>query len=206
MQTVKISVICCLSALLLGLAVPALAIPTDYTKDSFEDPNTFKFNKNKFVFRAAIDPTSSHLTGTWDISVDLNALKKGDLTTSNVTGYYLETNIETGGSEVVAFSESFSRFTLGENPEESKGHYLFDGAFTLNHVSEIAPDDADLWYIHGNFISYSNNKYDVFNGWVSYKAPDVTPGPGDPVPEPATMMLVGTGVICLAAVRNRRKE
>ena len=205
MQTVKISVILCLTALLLGLAAPALAIPTDYTKDSFEDPDPFKFNPTKFTFSAAIkaDPISSYLTDTWNISVYLKALKKEDLSTSNITGYYLETNIETGESEVVTFSETFRTFKMDD---KSKTLYEFEGSFAVSHMADLKPDEAEIWYIYGNFTSTSYNKYDVFNGWVSYKAPDTSSGPGAPVPEPATMFLVGTGMICLAAVRNRRKE
>jgi|GEM_PF-7079061 len=165
--------------------------------------SSYKFNKNRFRFSAAIESTPPYLTGTWNISVDLKALQRGDLTTSNVTGYYLETNVETGESEVLTFRESFDKFLLEEVGVDK---YRFRSTFALNNFSDLTSFDADLWYIHGRFTSISNNTYEVFKGWVSYKAPDDTPSPGAPVPEPATMFLVSTGVICLAAVRRRRKE
>ena len=205
MKTAKISFFSCLIAITLSIATVVQAIPTDYSKASFENPDPFKFNKNKFSFSSAIktDPQSSYLTDVWNIYVDLKALKKEDLSTSNVTGYYLETNVETGETEVVKFSETFRKFTVDEKPEN---HYAFEGEFALSDITGLKPDEAELWYIYGNFVSPGDNKYDVFNGWVSFRMPDTRPGPGAPVPEPATLLLVGSGMICITAVRRKRKE
>jgi hypothetical protein len=67
----------------------------------------------------------------------------------------------------------------------------------------------DTWASGGYFDGGIMQWGGTYDGMSLYLATDVTPSggmaPGNPVPEPATMLLFGTGIAGLAGVRLRKE-
>ena len=68
------------------------------------------------------------------------------------------------------------------------------GIFTNGDLISLLPGDANgNWKVDGSDLALWQQNYDP-----------IGPGLGETVPEPTTMLLLGTGALCLAGFTRRR--
>lgn len=131
-------------------------------------------------------------------------VSKIDGATFDVNYFELTSNTDTGGSNA---SGAELAYLTGYNA---------DGTPTGTQVL-LPPDDWGwagpnpqifLGSVFDNVAWFSftvGNAVDCF-GMDSFYINEPAPPPNDPVPEPATMLLFGTGIAAVAGVRRRKKD
>jgi PEP-CTERM motif len=107
----------------------------------------------------------------------------------NITNWNIELNLFR--PEIPAIGRVYNEWHLvSTTPSRDSGHVLFyDGALG-------SPGYTQAYFDRGERLGAPG-------AWVRTGAP--TPPPGDSIPEPATALLLGAGLLGLAAVRKRRK-
>lgn len=97
-----------------------------------------------------------------------------------------------------------------EDNKEYKFHLDFNliaGQFGITVKDE---NDSTLWDVTVNDSTFTNGQFGFYNysqEQIKYSGFVQTGGqPGNPIPEPATMLLFGTGLASLAAITRKRKK
>ena len=211
MKPLKISVFSATILFLFGLALPAYAVPI---YEESEYPVYATYDETEFKFAIELKSSSEYLARAWFFEIELNEgalikskIKAGetvevkekikyDKKTGAVTSRTVDINIDP-----LLFEGKFSSFGIVQD-EENNDQLNFLGTF---EYSMIAESEVELFYIYGNFVPIENEVFQTFTASISNFDPTQPADPSNPVPEPSSVLLIGAGMVCIAAVRRRRK-
>lgn len=212
MKSSKISALFTAFIIFFGLSLPASAT---VIKEDFLFPVYAKYEDTEFKFAIELQSSSEYLAHAWFFEIGLregsmqkteimagDSVKvtediKYDKKTGAVKSKKVEINIEP-----VLFKGDFISFEIEQN-KDNKEQLDFLGKF---EYSVLDNSDAELLYLYGNFVALDKEVLKPFSASISNFDPTQPGNPSNPVPEPATLFLVGSGMICITAVRRKRKE
>ena len=215
-----------LIGLLTGLSVIFINSSTNATTIDFENLGVVAQNSQPYSTDGIRFSDSLDIVGfTWDI-----------VSGGYVSSYALESTIYTTGiyllfdTPVYSVSAYVFEFTPvpeyepepedepepepepeqeEEEPEESvylTAYGLEDSSFFQLNNQEIVAHSTGIWS-QMSFSSSSPIAAIHFSGTKSFKIDDINVSSEQrPVPEPATMLLFGTGLVCLAGYSRRKKK
>jgi len=188
MKAMRISVLLFSAILLLGLAESVHALPFDESFfESFGEPTTFKSKNSAFKFESSLVENESLIPNDWKVEATL----EGGFATSSIVKADNTDKIE----------GAFTYFELTADVDNDQ-LFNFYGVLEQSGLTLGTLDPHNPWFIHGYFVSDGNSGYSEFKAYIS----NIDPHEIGSVPEPATMMLVATGMLGMAAIRRRRKE
>ena len=184
MKAIKISIFLFSAILLIGFAesVHALSFDDSFV-ETFGDPTSFKYKNGAFKFVSSlIDSEFSSKDWTVDKSKTVDGLYtvKAD-NTENIEGVFTS-------FEVVADVDNDQLFS-------------FYGVLEQSGLTTGTLNPHNPWFIYGYFVQIGDTSYSDFKAYIS----NVDPHESGQVPEPATMMLLATGMLCTITIRRRRK-
>lgn len=183
-----------LAVSLISLNVQAAVIVDPETGGDY----TFKWYDGLGQIDAIYDPDTGW-TGEveWQITVEEDSLLENISVWTDVDPPGDEFGLLVDGEEV-AWTETGT---------DSEGFFTaeYDDLFLASGTHTISIEVTDLaWYYSW---CYGWKQYTCGWGYISFSG--ITPVPDDypkPVPEPATMLLFGSGIVGLAGYRSRRKK
>jgi hypothetical protein len=202
---------------LLGFAVSAQALSFTESLTLF---NAAKYEvevdsegtlTTKFEFGAVADFDSLSLPANWLIDVELtdgvyessvvygiDSLETVDATDKDASKLVEKTIKKDAGY----IERQFSLFVLAGS-HDPLGLIQFYGVLPDMAVKDGIEQYTGPIYIYGSFMDGEAESVIDFQGYIS----NLDPGPPSsaPVPEPATMLLMGVGMLGLAAVRRKPK-
>lgn len=211
MKSLKISVPFITILLLISLSVSVSATPIT---EEFEFPVYANYEDTEFKFAIELNSSSELYTRAWFFDIELNqglleksAIKAGDTVNVEETIKYdkktgavkskkVDINIEP-----LLFEGKFGSFEVLQDAE-NKEQFNFLGTF---EYSVLTDSDVELLYVYGNFVPLENEVFQTFSASISNFDPNKPIDPTQPIPEPATMLLVAAGMACIAVVRRKRK-
>ena len=205
MKPMKISVILCMSVALLSFVSTLNATPIMGT---LNDPEVFKFEDNEFKIEGALVSRDGYLPETFKIEVGYNAKKSKSTNEffandadSAIVGHFKYFEILESNSVNIYSDESLR----APDPAEDGSPYSFYGILTDFEVKGIA-DLPEILYVYGKFTHIDKETYKDFIGYISKEERKLPDDSSAPVPEPATMLLMGAGMLGMAAMRRRIKK
>jgi hypothetical protein len=177
------------------------AYATQFTVE-FGDPAYFKYEEAKFTFAADLRPNEELLPDSWffDVALPFDALS-GNSAIIAGDSVSVSTEVKKKGKTKTSISVEpelflgyFSRFDILQDGE---GQFRFLGEFEYSPPSE---ENILSLYFHGNMEQLEpEGSYSISLAAISNFDPST------PAPESATMMLVSTGMLCIVAVRRKRR-
>lgn len=198
MKSVRISVFFLFLILLLSLTTSTYAIQISFSDLHKVDYSQFRIDRVKkgesFLFTAELTPSDYNIPLYWsaDVLFADGIFQKGVIE----AGTYL-VNDEIGRP---VFQTSRMKAELIEKPYEKTLDRRF--TFEANFDASGLTGHRDVWSIYLDLLLPVDGDVTRYVGYLSGIDPDHL----KPVPEPGTMMLMGTGLFCIAAVRRRLKK
>jgi|GEM_PF-6909019 len=196
MKPLKISVFLFVIFLLPSLAITAHAATIHFQE--LVDFNYIVHNKNKvnFDFLARLPDSSNGLSTFWSVETSLK--NKGLDKTPILAGSQL--NETENVIEAVEYKSVLIEPVLNYDNMDSPGRITFHGTIDPFNLTGT----SDPWSIYMEITLTGETT--GFSGYISGIDPELLNDSTAPVPEPATMMLLGAGMLCMTAVRRRIKK
>ena len=121
----------------------------------------------------------------------------GSATTTYVKG---EWTTKIDGEKTVKITGPIMDFELTADDEIDQ-QFNFYGRLEESSLDTGTLYSDKPWFIYGYFIANGDSNFSVFEAYLS----NGDPRESGQVPEPATMMLLATGMLCMITIRRRRK-
>lgn len=205
MKPMKISVYLAAVVLLLCLtgSVHALSFDESFTVDFSGDPTLLKLADDKFEFIGSLSDPDGSFPADWKIAV---AFDGSEIIKAEVVAGTLEKKNEklkiTGDDKIEG---SLTDFWLTA-ADDITGQQSFSGILEQSGLTEGTLNPHNPWKITGYFTKDESGILKFINGSITNIVKDQTDDSTAPVPEPATMLLMGAGMLGMAAMRRRIKK
>jgi hypothetical protein len=137
------------------------------------------------------------------------------LTQPHAYAYRSEFSLALGGFFPELTSLLSASLTMTGNPDStvfstilasSSGFFVPPGLHVVEHTGVVGPGNYVISSGLASIFAVTSPTVDSLNGQLGFNATFSLTPVSDPIPEPATLVLLGTGVICLAARRVRQRS
>ena len=187
MKAIKISIFLFSAILLIGFAESVHALTFDDSfSEIFGEPTSFKYKNGAFKFVSSLTDNGSSLPYDWTVEATI------------VDGVATISKVKADNTEKI--EGVFTSFELAADVDNDQ-LFNFYGVLEQSGLTTGTLNPHNPWFIYGYFVPNGNTDYSDFKAYIS----NVDPHESGQVPEPATMMLLATGMLCTIAVRRRRK-
>lgn len=175
-------------------------------------------------------PVTATITGTVDIALDLNPFELGVNDTVTAVAMYDDSLVLPSGLSDIAIDSNpafslnltFGELTLVETDDRDFGGgfpeigffngslssiEFLSGEFNFRGFPDVEVESESFWLIEDQNAILVAGSWDFTNVQIVPNDEDIPPG-GQPIPEPSTILLLGSGLVGLASYRwqQRRRE
>jgi PEP-CTERM motif-containing protein len=169
------------------------------------------FASSGFVDASAFQPTppaGAAAVGTSASQIDFA------LTQPHAYAYRGEFSLALDGFFPELTSLLSTNLTMTGNPDStvfstilasSSGFFVPPGIHIVEHAGVLGPGNYVISSGLASIFAVTSPTADSLNGQLGFNATFSLTPVSDPIPEPATLVLLGTGVVCLAARRVRQR-